>query len=193
MRLFVAAEIDDAVRREAAVVADRVAREVSVVAGPRAVAWVKPQNLHFTVKFLGEVPASALGRLRACLAEPMRTGAFSLTVSGLGVYPASGPSRVIWLGLTEGAPGLGAVHDELDRRLAAVGYEPERRPFSSHLTLGRVKTPIGPAGRQALARVPVGVVGSCRVAQITLFESCLSSAGPTYTAIERYQLGDQGP
>jgi RNA 2',3'-cyclic 3'-phosphodiesterase len=193
MRLFIAAEIDEAVRREAAVIAERAAREMDAAAGPRAVAWVPPHNLHFTVKFLGEVTPAALERVRVCLAAPIPTPAFALTVSGLGVFPSSGPARVIWLGLSEGAAALAAVHDAIELRLAAIGFEPEHRPFRSHLTLGRVKTSIGAAGRQALARVPVGVVGRCRVAHITLFESRLSSAGPTYTVVERYPLGDQGP
>jgi 2'-5' RNA ligase len=125
--------------------------------------------------------AAVLGALRPSLT----IAPFDLELGGAGVFPRSGPPRVVWIGLTAGLASLRAMHDELNARLAPLGYEAERRDFSAHLTLARVKdVPRGAARsiREAVAAVPPLSV-RCRVDSATLFQSHLSPNGPSYEAL----------
>lgn len=182
MRLFVAVEIDERIRREAARVGERLAEALGP-GGRRAVTWVAPANMHLTLRFLGEVEEGVAAELRARIARPFDTAAFRLAVSGLGAFPPGGAPRVFWLGLAEGAEGLGRLHDEVEARLDGLGFERETRPFRAHLTLGRVKAPLGAGARTALAATPAADIGWCEVSQVTLFESRLSPRGAVYTAL----------
>ncbi len=187
MRLFVAVELSEAVREGAA----RVARELAEAFGPgakRAVSWVTPANMHLTVRFLGETDPRAAEDLVRRMAASFETPAFRLALGGLGAFPRSGPPRVIWLGLTEGAESLLRVHDEIEGRLEGLDVEPEDRAFRAHLTLGRVKAPPGPAARQAIASIRTDGIGSCDIQEVTLFESRLSPRGAIYTALARGRL-----
>lgn len=188
MRLFIAVEIAESIRRSAGDTAERISRDLGPAAR-RAVTWVQPGRMHLTVRFLGEVaPAVAEELVRRC-AAPLATSPFRLTVSGVGAFPASGPLRVIWLGISEGQQELGRLHDEIEERLVGLGLERDDRPFRAHLTLGRVKAPLGPAARGILAQVPAGTLGSCTVDHAILFESRLSPSGPTYSPLARMNLG----
>ncbi len=122
------------------------------------------------------------------LALPFATPAFRLSVAGLGAFPPSGPPRVFWLGLGEGADRLARLHDEVEARLEGLGFEREDRPFRAHLTLGRVKGRLGPEARRLLASVPPEDVGTLSVARVTLFESRLSPRGATHTALAHGRL-----
>jgi 2'-5' RNA ligase len=187
MRLFVAVELSEAMREEAA----RVAGGLAEALGPdarRAVAWVAPDKLHLTVRFIGEAAPAVAKELARRIGQPFVAPAFRLAVEGIGAFPGSGPPRVIWLGISEGAEGLAQVHDEIESRLDGLGLEHEDRPFRAHLTLGRVKAPLGPSGRRALASSRAADVGSCDVHEVTLFESRLSPRGATYVALARGRL-----
>jgi 2'-5' RNA ligase len=188
MRLFVAVELSEAVREAAA----RVARELAEAFGPgakRAVSWVAPANMHLTVRFLGETDPRAAEDLVRRMAAPFETPAFRLAIGGLGAFPRSGPPRVIWAGLTEGAESLSHVHDEIEARLEGLDVEREERPFRAHLTLGRVKAPPGAAARQAIASIRGDAISACDIREATLFESRLSPHGAIYTALARGRLG----
>jgi RNA 2',3'-cyclic 3'-phosphodiesterase len=188
MRLFVAVELSEAVRQEAA----RVTGELADAFGPdarRAVAWVAPDKMHLTLRFIGEADPATGKELVRRVAVPFATPAFRLAVGGVGAFPRQGPPRVIWLGIPEGAEALARIHDEIEARLDGLGIEREDRPFRAHLTLGRVKAMLRPAARQALASIRAADVGTCDVHEVTLFESLLSPRGATYTALARGPLG----
>jgi RNA 2',3'-cyclic 3'-phosphodiesterase len=188
MRLFFAVELSEAIKVEAGKVAARLAEGFGPSAR-RAVTWVAPAAMHLTVRFIGESDECVAAELGRRVAKPFATPAFSLAVGGAGVFPPSGPPRVIWLGLLEGARELAAVHAELEARLEGLGLMREDRPFRAHLTLGRVKAPLGPSARHTVASVPAASPGSCLVDHVTLFESHLSPAGARYTALARGALG----
>ena len=188
MRLFVAVELSEEMRAGAG----RIAAGLAERLGPgarRSVTWVATGNMHLTLRFIGEVEASVAGELARRIEAPFRTPAFRLSVQGAGCFPPSGPPRVIWLGLAEGAGELARVHDEVEARMEGLGLEREDRPFRAHLTLGRVKAPISPGARQAIASFAAADVGACRVDHVTLFESRLSPRGATYTVLARGMLG----
>jgi 2'-5' RNA ligase len=188
MRLFVGVELDDRVKEAAASIGESLQREL----GPRVDArWVPAANLHITLWFLGEVNESRVESTMDTLNRPFDEMAFDLEIFGAGAFPPSGPPRVLWLGVTAGGDSLARVHAELTRRLEPIGYEAERRAYSAHLTIARVKN----IGRGVSARDVRSVLqarpahaGRCRIEAVTVFRSHVSSKGATYEALQRVRL-----
>jgi 2'-5' RNA ligase len=189
MRIFIAVEIDEAVRRRAAQLSRALASALERGGDRRTVAWVAPQNLHLTVRFLGEVDAVTAEAVEGRLVAPFRTPAFEVGLSGLGTFPPAGPPRVIWLGVSEGSAGMSDLSREVDARLDGLGLPKEERSFHAHLTLGRVKGPVGRRLTDAIAAAGAGDAGRCLVDHVTLFESRLSPSGATYCVIATSRLG----
>jgi 2'-5' RNA ligase len=152
--------------------------------------WVEPQNLHITLWFLGEVADEGAADIRVALEVPFRTAAFPLHIGGAGLFPKSGPPRALWFGIETGGDSLRQIHGELAPRLASLGFAPERREYSAHLTIARFKD-------VARAEVPAvrGVVGQstadigeCQAGAVTLFRSRLSPKGAQYESVLRVPL-----
>ncbi len=102
--------------------------------------WVRPENIHLTLKFLGDIPKTAIPQAEAAMAEAVSQAAPpALEVKGMGVFPALKRARVLWLGLSGDTPSLIALQKRLDQALAHQGFAPEKRPFKAHLTLARIK------------------------------------------------------
>src|SRR5262245_22813927 len=135
MRLFVGVELSDAARRLAAEVARALQRELEKALGAR---WVAPQNMHLTVRFVGYVPDDRAAAVLEALMRPLDVPAFEIELGGCGRFPSRGAPRVLWIGVRTGLASLRTLHEEFNRRLAPIGYEPESRPFSAHLTLARI-------------------------------------------------------
>jgi 2'-5' RNA ligase len=193
VRLFLAVELDEAVRRAAADTARRLAAALDRRGAGRAVSWVAPGSLHFTLHFLGEVDDPTARALVERMAPPLSTSPFDLALAGIGTFPPAGPPRVIWLGVDDGAAGLAEVHREMGARLDGLRVARERRPFSAHLTLGRVKAPTGPRLAGAIAETAAAPDARCRVDHVTLFESRLSPRGASYSVIATVRLGYHQP
>jgi RNA 2',3'-cyclic 3'-phosphodiesterase len=193
VRLFLAVELDEAVRRAAADTARTLAAALDRQGIRRGVSWVAPENLHFTLHFLGEVDEPTSRAVVDRVSPALSAAPFDLALAGLGTFPPSGPPRVIWLGVAEGARELAAVHAEIGRRLEGLGVPLERRPLSAHLTIGRVKSPLGPRLHDVLAGASLAREARCRVDHVTLFESRLSPRGATYSVIAAARLGYHHP
>jgi 2'-5' RNA ligase len=183
MRLFVALEISEAVRRRAAAVIEDLSPRLE--RGAARIAWVPPERLHVTVQFIGHVDAGVAADVQERLAPAYRVAPFSLRVSGLGLFPAAGRPRVVWLGLRGGGEGLQHVHAETLRRLEGIEFRRESRPFAPHLTIGRFREPGAARLRRELAESGVADAGRCTIDHVTLFESRLSPRGPTYVPLRR--------
>lgn len=189
MRLFVAVDLDGPARSAIA----GAVQSMRTHLGRRdrrlaaAVKWVEERNLHLTLHFLGEVDQTRMALVQHALEPPLGVDEIDLAFGGWGLFPPAAPPRVVWVGLTAGAAALGQVHGLLGRRLEGAGIALERRPFSPHLTVGRLKTPAGPAFRDLLAGA-APVAAQCRVTACTLYRSHLSGAGPTYEALQRTGL-----
>lgn len=182
MRLFVAVELDRAVREAA----DKVVQELRERIDPRVTArWVDGDKMHLTVRFIGQVDDARAADVLDALRPPLPVSAFDITLGGCGVFPRSGPPRVVWIGLKEGLPSLQVMHDEFNRRLLALGFAPEGRAFSAHLTLARVKDAPRAAARTLGTAVAAVRVPShrCQVTAATVFQSSLSPKGSTYTRL----------
>jgi RNA 2',3'-cyclic 3'-phosphodiesterase len=192
MRLFVAAEPSEAVRRAASAVSGRLRAALESRRMGDGLRWVPEQNLHLTVWFLGEVSDNRAAAVLDTLRPPVGVPPFTLHLSGLGAFPPSGPPRVYWLGVARGGEELARIHDDLGTRLAPWGFEGEGRPYSAHLTLARVKEAPAAAARaviRQLLRDTDADAGSCQVEALTVFRSRTSPRGAAYEPLLRVPLG----
>jgi 2'-5' RNA ligase len=187
LRLFVALTLPGAVRRKV----ESVAAELRRLAGRAAeeVKWVAGENLHLTLQFLGNVPEDRVPGLCAALDEAARASRpLHLEVRGAGGFPNARRPRVIWAGLEGDLEPLADLARDLGRRLAPLGFPPEDRPFSPHLTLGRARAGGAPGLAGALSAVREAECGSWRAGEIVLFLSRLGPDGPRYEALHRAPL-----
>src|SRR5688500_5854263 len=186
MRVFIAVDLDAAARAAIAAEQQRIA---SVMGDARSqVRWVKVDHLHLTLVFLGEVSESQAPAVAGAVGRPIEASPFDLTFQGMGVFPARGSPRAVWIGVTDGAAQLIDLQRELARRVVSEGIELEARPFQPHLTLGRWRQSRPSDRGRALAASRSAIVARVHVPGATLYHSRLSSAGPTYTALAHATL-----
>lgn len=190
MRLFVAIDLSDAQRQEAERAAAVLQRRLDAAGAARAVRWAGAEQMHLTLRFIGEV-ADALGeRIAAVLAPPLSARSFTLSLGRPGVFPGPGRPRVIWLGLAEGGEGASASHEAVEARLETLGVPREERPFRGHVTLGRVREirrAHASALCEALDRLTIDPAAAT-VTDVTLYRSHLSPNGARYEPIVRARL-----
>jgi 2'-5' RNA ligase len=182
LRTFIAVELTPPILDE---LADLQARMVEdVPAG--LVRWVRPAGIHLTLKFLGEVPVGQVDAIAAAMREACAPhGPFRLSIQGLGCFPNARRPRVVWVGVDEPTGVLIALQRDVERALRPLGFRPEGRQFSPHLTLARVK------GRDRDAVEALGEyvgrarvrVGEMAVAAVHLMRSELLPGGAVYTAL----------
>ncbi|MBI4735505.1 MAG: RNA 2',3'-cyclic phosphodiesterase [candidate division NC10 bacterium] len=186
MRLFVAVNLPSEVRERLAAVQDRLRRAQADVS------WVRAENIHVTLKFLGDVEAKRLERVRPALAEEARAGApFSMEVSGVGSFGGRIP-RVVWVGVGDGAEPLTRLAGQVEDGLGRVGFPKERRGFAAHLTVGRVRSPRNAeALLAALGEERTEPFGVAEVTQFDLMQSELRPSGSVYSVLEKFPLGSR--
>ncbi len=183
VRTFFAVEV------AAEIQAALVALKRDLARADAAVRWVRDEGLHATLKFLGAVPERTLPAVHAAAvacAHPVPV--LSAHVRGLGIFPSPARPRVIWVGLE--CEGLGALAAALDTALAPLGYAPERRAFTAHITLGRVNGTAGWAPLEAmLERHWHDDFGSCRIGELIGYRSDLRPGGALYTKLWTIPFG----
>ncbi len=182
MRLFVALEIPSDVRENLAALLKSL-RAVS----PQTL-WVRPENLHVTLKFIGEMPETKLAAIRNALAGLRSDQSVALDFRGLGFFPNEKHPRVFWAGI-EASPNLKTLAAEINGATEKLGIPREQRPFSPHLTLARFE----PARRQETLRAAIQEnvereFGSLRTGQFHLIESKLKPSGAEYTTVESFRF-----
>ncbi|PYN90742.1 MAG: RNA 2',3'-cyclic phosphodiesterase [Candidatus Rokuibacteriota bacterium] len=185
VRAFVAILLEDAVQRELGETIERL-RPVA-----RDVAWIAPGNLHLTLKFLGSVPEARIDSIAGALSEAsLGAHPFTARIRGLGAFPSAGRPRVAWAGVTEGASEMIDLARRIDAALAGLGFPRDERPFSPHVTLGRVRRPgRNPALTDALGSATAHEFGQMRVLSVSLMRSELGPRGARYTALATVSLG----
>lgn len=184
MRLFVAVNLPSDIRERLAAAQERLR-------GAQAdVSWVRPENIHVTLKFLGETEEKRLDRIRPALLEVARGRApFTIRVSGLGSFGGRVP-RVVWVGVEAGAEPLSGLAKDVEAAMAPLGFPKEKRGFSAHLTLGRVRSPKNAAALlAALGQADAGPFGTVEVTRFELMQSELRPTGSVYTVLEKFPLG----
>lgn len=184
MRLFVAILLDDEVRAALG----RVQQHLSPICS--GVRWVRQEQLHITVKFLGEVPdRDVAGVSKALEQAAAQLKPFDTTLEGCGCFPPRGAVRIVWAGIEEPEGLLPRSVEAVEGALAELDFPRERRPFSPHITIGRVKYDAsGGSWRPAVSEFEFPAV-SQPVERITLMSSVLAPQGPTYTVVSAAQLG----
>jgi len=184
VRSFIAISLAEPARAAVVAYLDRLRATVE------GVAWTRPEHLHLTLKFLGDVDVAripVLGeRLRTVAAA---TGPFTLRVAGVGVFPSLARPRVLWVGVV--APVLLTLSDGVEHACRAEGFAPEPRALRPHVTLGRVRDG-GRGGKPDLGFLASDgdrELGSSPVADLVLFQSELRSDGARHTALVTLPLG----
>ncbi|MBI5066804.1 MAG: RNA 2',3'-cyclic phosphodiesterase [Deltaproteobacteria bacterium] len=187
LRLFVALDPPAPLRRQLAALAAELRRQAGRAA--ERLRWVEPGSLHLTLQFLGNAPDERLGDVEAAVTAAASAGRpLALSVRGVGAFPSPRRARVVWAGLHGELEPLGALVRDLGARLAPLGFPPDERPFSPHLTLARARDGAsGLAG--ALAALGAREAGTWRAGELTLFRSHLSPSGPRYEPLLRAPLG----
>ena len=149
--------------------------------------WSRPENLHITIKFIGELAKERLGELQAALEAVPRRGSIPVQVRRVGFFPNPHAPRNFWCGIE--APGLDVLATENDSAAASVGVERETRPFSPHLTLARIKDrlPLQPL-REAIAGLPSMEFGAFEARSFFLYRSTLKPGGSVYTKLAEFPL-----
>ncbi|MCH7736571.1 MAG: RNA 2',3'-cyclic phosphodiesterase [Chloroflexi bacterium] len=158
------------------------------------VRWVRPEGIHLTLKFMGDIPASTVNRVLAAL-PPVAAGfsPFEVSISGLGVFPNPRRPRVLWAGLDGELETLSALQRAVDDAVSELGLPKEQRPFSPHLTLGRVRRDV-PDGQlrkigQVMAAAVLPAAPSWSADKVNLMRTELGPAGSTHFLVGSAPIG----
>jgi 2'-5' RNA ligase len=188
VRAFIAIELDKRLCTKLGELQDRLRADVP----PGLVRWVRPEGMHLTLKFLGDVPAVQVSEIAQAVQQASaKHASFVCTVSGLGCFPNTARPRVVWVGIEEPGGTLLALQRDVDHAVSALGFAPEQRRFHPHLTLGRVKS----HDREAVAALGEYVsrarvnLGSIQANAVHLMRSDLLPGGAVYTALSVSDLG----
>lgn len=185
-RTFVAVEVNAEVRARA----ERLIGKLK--AGQAKVNWTRPENLHLTLQFLGDTPDTKIPEVCRAVADAAGAAVpFSMTLKAAGAFPRPERPRTVWVGVEEGSDQLRALQADIEGRLLDLGFPRERRRYTPHLTIGRVRE--GGAAQAMLAELlqqhAKFAGGSTRVDQVLVMASFLDSDGPTYQVLGRANLG----
>ncbi|MGQ0762210.1 MAG: RNA 2',3'-cyclic phosphodiesterase [Acidobacteriota bacterium] len=182
-RTFIAIELISEVRAR---VAEHIAGLRHELPDVRA-SWSREDNLHLTLKFLGNVPVADIPKVSDAVASATKSApSFELTFSGCGSFPPHGRPSVLWIGTQ--ASGLQALHAAIDQELDAAGFPREARPFHPHLTIARLRHSLGTRPlaelHASLGFAPI----TFAVSEVVVFRSELLKEGSKHTAISRHAL-----
>lgn len=185
IRTFLALDLDASIRRAIVAAADQLP------VGESKVSWVAPQNLHVTMKFLGDVPdADVMGVCRAVEDAAAELAPVTFDVAGLECIPSRGPVKMVWAGVCESGRTLTNTFAGLESAMEALGFDVERRAFRPHVTVGRFRYCSDPGGiRQAAARLGDEQFGTQSAGEVVVYSSQLTKQGPVYAAMARCKLG----
>jgi 2'-5' RNA ligase len=143
--------------------------------------WVRPENFHFTLRFLGDLPEERLDLLMRCVAESVRGDApFQLTLTGLGAFPSARKPRVLWVGTDAGGERLSLLARAVETRLRAERFGKADKRFSPHLTIARWRRPPWDDAVEKLIETAALEAGPFPVAAVRVMESKLRPQGPEY-------------
>lgn len=165
---------------------------------PGSIRWVGPDNIHLTLKFLGDILPKQIGPIADCMREAARgIGPLSLSPLGVGAFPNESRPRVIWVGIVEESGALLRMQGELEKRLRRLGFPREGKGFTPHLTVGRVRSSPGRGSSfalviQALDSAWKGDEDSFQVDRFYLMQSELKPSGAVYSVLEEVPFSPKG-
>lgn len=192
MRAFIAIELSNEIRGSLAQI------ESHLKYSGADVKWVDKDNIHLTLKFLGEITEEKSEKIKYILDEiAKQTKPFELSLKiskegpgpFLGAFPNLDHPRVIWVGLDKGAAESKLIAEKVDDALLKIGFQKESRPFAAHLTIGRVRSPKNKeALKEKLSNLQFKAYSLQLIDAITLFQSSLTPKGPIYIKIHESKL-----
>ncbi len=183
IRIFVAIEIPVNIKKELGLLIE----SLSESSGDARIRWVKPESIHLTLKFIGDVAPGSVSKITENLANiVIKRSKFEITVGELGCFPNWNKPRVVWVGISEDGGELASLQKEIDLALEPLEIMPETRPYHAHLTVGRVKNP-GDIGKR-FSEMEIGAIGHLQVDEFCLIRSDLRSDGAVYTNLATFTL-----
>lgn len=190
LRTFIAIVLPDPIIRQLA----QVQRQLERQAPSESVRWVRPEGIHLTLKFLGDTPVGKLDAIRTALAAvASRASPCAFTVGGLGCFPNPRRPRVIWVGIQTAGGELTALQQAVEAAMKPLGFPPERREFTPHLTLGRVRDRISPADMARIGALvsstDIGTLGEVQARGFALIQSILKPSGAEYIPLAEFLTG----
>lgn len=184
-RLFIAIELPTTLRES---VKSHIDQLRQAVPDARA-SWTHEENLHLTLKFLGDTPVAKVEALSgAAQRAASRVSPFELVVGGCGAFPAHGQARVLWIGIQDSSGELNSYHRALEGECAKVSFPRAERPFHPHLTIARLRQPHGARRLADLHQETKFDPVSVNVRDVCVIRSELRSAGSRYTVISRHDF-----
>ncbi len=187
MRTFIAIELPKEIKTSLSRLQEQLKRTGADVR------WVEPGNIHLTLKFLGEIDTEHLEKINLILEQTARKHTpFKTNISSLGAFPKIGFPRVIWVGIRQGDEETKKIAGYLEEEIEKIGIAKENKAFSSHITIGRVRSQ---KSKEKLIRELNNLAGyfgkenlAFTIKKITLFKSNLSPKGPTYEILKTANL-----
>jgi RNA 2',3'-cyclic 3'-phosphodiesterase len=184
IRCFIAINLPEAVKKSVGGVIDELRKTGADVK------WVPPGNVHLTLKFLGSTDEALVPKIKESLTKKLsHYKAFYIKIAGVGCFPSEKRPRVIWIGM-EDSEVLHSIQKDIDAEIMHFGFAPEDRPFSPHLTIGRVRSPKRvPDLMKRLAEFREVYFGAIEVTYIHVMKSELRPAGAEYSSLVEIPLG----
>jgi 2'-5' RNA ligase len=183
VRCFIAIELPDGVKRGLREL------QAQLKAGSQAPAkWVDPTNIHLTLKFLGNVAVDRMGEITTAMTQAVQgTSSLSLEIRELGVFPNPRRVQIVWVGVSGETEKLARIQQRIESKLERLGFPPEGRRFTPHLTLARLRDRATPDQRaklgQLIAETEFDAAPSFKVDSVNLMKSQLTPEGPIYTRL----------
>jgi RNA 2',3'-cyclic 3'-phosphodiesterase len=183
-RVFCAIDLPTDLKQKLAIHIEQLKKETGVKGG-----WTRPENIHLTIKFLGNLEVSDVQKLSQAAARAVKSLApFQLTAEHCGAFPMHGPPRVLWIGITDSSAQLARLYERLDEECAAVGFPKETRPFHPHLTLARIRHAANARALAAAHRALDFAPGEFEVSGLLVMRSELGNEGSKYTTVSSHLL-----
>jgi 2'-5' RNA ligase len=157
------------------------------------VKWIRPEAIHLTLKFLGSIRPEAVEKISRALAPVVASREpFEVGVQGVGCFPSLRNPRVVWVGVDRGKDCLVSLQQEVEEKMAGLSFPAEDRPFTPHLTLGRVRSSRGKADLSRAVESRKGLEwGKFQAREVILFRSELKPSGAVYSKLKEFPLGKQ--
>ncbi|MFP4394117.1 MAG: RNA 2',3'-cyclic phosphodiesterase [Anaerolineales bacterium] len=190
IRTFIALPLSEEITRQLGEIQSVLSRRCP----HRSVRWVEPERIHLTLFFLGDIVLALRPQVEEALGVVARNVApFTFEAAGLGAFPRMSRPRVLWVGIEDPTRRLALLHQAVNDAMEAVGFERETRPFSPHLTLGRVRRGASRRDVQQVGEIvqetEVGRLGEAPVSEMIFFRSILKSTGAEYIILKTFALG----
>jgi len=184
MRLFIAVNLEEELKKRI------VPLEEELKKTGADVKWVEVKNLHLTLKFLGEVEEKKVTQIEQIITSTLvNFPSFEMRLSGFGVFPNLNYPRVVWIGIEEGKEQLKVLSEKVESSLIPLGFPKEKRPFTAHLTVGRVRSAKNKNQLISIIEEKKNIeIGKQRVEKIYLMQSFLKPTGPIYVPLKEWEL-----